>query len=360
MSNIRVKKEREFSTIDNEPLNDKSLSMESMALLVYLLSKPDNWKARKGEIIKRFIKNTKNKIESAFKELIASEYAILEKIRGEDGKLSGSEYLIFERPSLCRAYQKAKSPRQEISDLGNVRDSENFEGRENPAYNNNDASNKTDFINKTEKEKEPAPDGAVCPSCGTFKADFRTDKQKNFCQACQLWTNTNRWLPINPEFPNPPENPDSSKPNPEAPEADWVCKLCQKAPATKKGGCCKKCRHRLNGKRKDPDRFEEFWPSQIRKVGKGAAKKAWDKALKRTPSEDIIKAWKSQRAYYLKRLEIRGTDPPNPATWLNQERWQDEVDVKSIKANGNNTKQQEQYDNPGYKPFPRVPAATGD
>lgn len=68
--------------------------------------------------------------------------------------------------------------------------------------------------------------------------------------------------------------------------------------------------------------FEAFWASYPKKVGKLAAKKAFEKALTLTEVENI------QQALRMLHQEVRGKDRqfiPHPATWLNQGRWDDEV-----------------------------------
>lgn len=68
------------------------------------------------------------------------------------------------------------------------------------------------------------------------------------------------------------------------------------------------------------ERFDEFWSVYPRKAGKGAAKRAWEKALCYEDVDFLIERAKAYR------------DDPNredaftahPATWLNQQRWDDE------------------------------------
>lgn len=71
------------------------------------------------------------------------------------------------------------------------------------------------------------------------------------------------------------------------------------------------------------DRFERFWASYPRKVGKDAAWKEW---LKRSPSEvltsDIIASVRLQAAS-LQWKKDGGQYIPHPRTWLSQGRWQD-------------------------------------
>jgi hypothetical protein len=70
------------------------------------------------------------------------------------------------------------------------------------------------------------------------------------------------------------------------------------------------------------DVFEDFWAAYPRRVGKGAARPAFAKATRKANPEAIIAAIKQQvAAGCFKDL----TFCPHPATWLNNERWDDEV-----------------------------------
>lgn len=66
--------------------------------------------------------------------------------------------------------------------------------------------------------------------------------------------------------------------------------------------------------------FDEFWAAYPRKTDKGNAKKAWLKALKKKPAEQIIAA---AAAYAATKPEPKFT--AHPTTWLNGERWDDEL-----------------------------------
>lgn len=72
--------------------------------------------------------------------------------------------------------------------------------------------------------------------------------------------------------------------------------------------------------------FLEFWASYPKKVGKGAAWKAFKKArpgrdlldlmLKAVQKQKGTPSWTKEGGQYI----------PNPATWLNQRRWEDEME----------------------------------
>lgn len=65
--------------------------------------------------------------------------------------------------------------------------------------------------------------------------------------------------------------------------------------------------------------FESWWREYPRRVGKGAAKVAYEKAiLKGLSDQELLEAIRRQ-AWSLELQYI-----PHPATWLNQERWADD------------------------------------
>jgi hypothetical protein len=72
--------------------------------------------------------------------------------------------------------------------------------------------------------------------------------------------------------------------------------------------------------------FNKFWLGYPRKVGKGAAEKAWVKAVQGTEAQTIIASLGSHKfsedVNYI----------PHPATWLNQRRWEDVPAVGSSPA----------------------------
>lgn len=76
-------------------------------------------------------------------------------------------------------------------------------------------------------------------------------------------------------------------------------------------------------------RFCEFWEAYPKKVGKGAAEKAYAKIKPDKDLHDRImgavadakqsSSWKEEHGRYI----------PNPATWLNQKRWEDELEPQA-------------------------------
>ena len=67
------------------------------------------------------------------------------------------------------------------------------------------------------------------------------------------------------------------------------------------------------------DGFDLFWEAYPRKVGKGAAVRAWRVAMRKATAEQIVNTvksfiWPEDKQFI-----------PHPSTWLNAERWNDEV-----------------------------------
>ena len=71
--------------------------------------------------------------------------------------------------------------------------------------------------------------------------------------------------------------------------------------------------------------FDRFWSVYPKKVGKDAARKAFSRV--KAPVEELIAAVDRQKNS-LQWQADNGQYIPNPATWLNQGRWQDELPVK--------------------------------
>lgn len=73
---------------------------------------------------------------------------------------------------------------------------------------------------------------------------------------------------------------------------------------------------------KPPAGFDLFWQAYPKKVGKEAARKAFDRV--KVPVETLLAAIERQKGGR-QWQEDGGRFIPNPATWLNQGRWEDEV-----------------------------------
>jgi uncharacterized protein YdaU (DUF1376 family) len=73
------------------------------------------------------------------------------------------------------------------------------------------------------------------------------------------------------------------------------------------------------------DRFDIFWKQYPRKVAKPNAQKAWNKIK---PDDVVLKKMLdaiNQQGLYSKEIQF----VPHPASWLNAQRWEDEISVQS-------------------------------
>ena len=98
MKLIRVKKDNNFTTINNEFIFNKNLSLKAKGLLCHILALPNDWTLYVEEVGK-WHKDGKDAIYSAFKELSTNGYMKREQIR-QNGKFKGYDYIVFEKPNM--------------------------------------------------------------------------------------------------------------------------------------------------------------------------------------------------------------------------------------------------------------------
>jgi hypothetical protein len=85
----------------------------------------------------------------------------------------------------------------------------------------------------------------------------------------------------------------------------------------------KETEHSSSAPPMDVSAFDRFWAAYPRKVGKGAARSAWKSGKLTGKLDAILAAVEKQKASEQWRKD-GGQFIPHPATWLRQERWEDE------------------------------------
>jgi hypothetical protein len=75
--------------------------------------------------------------------------------------------------------------------------------------------------------------------------------------------------------------------------------------------------------------FSQFWAAYPRKVGKGEAAKAFDRARLNGKLPEVLAAIESYKKTS-QWIKDDGQFIPHPATWLNQRRWEDEPDLGGL------------------------------
>ena len=96
MKKILVKKSSNFTTINNEFIFNKEMSLKAKGLLCHLLALPESWDLYVEEV-EKWHKDGKKAIYSAFKEL--SELGYVERTtQREKGKIVKWDYVVYEKP----------------------------------------------------------------------------------------------------------------------------------------------------------------------------------------------------------------------------------------------------------------------
>jgi hypothetical protein len=93
---IRSEKKDRFTVISNELLNDNRITDKALGTLVRLLAKPDNWNLNINHLVKTG-KQGRTAIRSSIAELERAGYIHRRVTRGKSGRITGTEYLIYEQ-----------------------------------------------------------------------------------------------------------------------------------------------------------------------------------------------------------------------------------------------------------------------
>ena len=102
-TNQRIQVTREvndpFARVPKNLLDDDSMSWKAKGILAYLLSKPESWKLRVNDIAQRST-DGESSVRTALKELQATGYAKLERVKGDDGKIAEWVWHVSDKPAF--------------------------------------------------------------------------------------------------------------------------------------------------------------------------------------------------------------------------------------------------------------------
>lgn len=118
-----------FVMVDKHFINDSQISWKAKGLLVYFLSKPDDWKFYETDLLKHAV-DGKDGLKSGIKELENAGYIKRNRERDKKGYFSGYSYQIFERPNQSG-----------LSDVGKTVNGKTVNGQ-TATTNNNSTKNK--------------------------------------------------------------------------------------------------------------------------------------------------------------------------------------------------------------------------
>lgn len=97
MAVFRIEKTKDYVTMSNRHFKNKNLSLKAKGLLSQMLSLPEEWDyTLKG--LSKICKEGVDSIRSAINELENEGYIVRRQTRDENGRMSVSEYLIYEEP----------------------------------------------------------------------------------------------------------------------------------------------------------------------------------------------------------------------------------------------------------------------
>lgn len=92
---IRSAPIRDYTTLHNSLINDDRLSFEAKGVAAYLLSKPADWIIRRADLMKMG-RCGKDKVTRIISELKQTGYIKTESRQGQDGKLLGNVYVMYD------------------------------------------------------------------------------------------------------------------------------------------------------------------------------------------------------------------------------------------------------------------------
>lgn len=107
MAVIRVEKKRNFTVMSNHHLSSNELSLKAKGLLSMMLALPDTWDYSIRGLAK-ISKEGVDCIRATLKELERCGYVERNLLRGKDGKITDTEYIIYEMPPAKESVDKSE------------------------------------------------------------------------------------------------------------------------------------------------------------------------------------------------------------------------------------------------------------
>ncbi|HFJ5095457.1 TPA: conserved phage C-terminal domain-containing protein [Staphylococcus aureus] len=109
MATFRVYKESgNFVTVHKDFIHDSNISWKAKGILLYLLSRPDNWQIYETELEQHSTDGLSG-LKSGIKELEEIGYIQRSRKRDKSGRLNGYEYLVYEQPHHIRFSNNGKT-----------------------------------------------------------------------------------------------------------------------------------------------------------------------------------------------------------------------------------------------------------
>lgn len=106
MAVFRIERTRDYTVMSNHHLRNANLSLKAKGLLSMMLSLPEDWNYTTRGLAK-ICKEGVDAIGAALRELEAAGYIVRHKLRDRQGRISDTEYVIYEQPQLRKEFTLA-------------------------------------------------------------------------------------------------------------------------------------------------------------------------------------------------------------------------------------------------------------
>lgn len=116
MAVYRVERTRDYTVMCNYHLKDKTLSLKAKGLLSMMLSMPEEWNySTRG--LAAICKEGVEAVGNALKELEKAGYMVRRQLRGDNGRITDTEYIIYEKPQDTEPSEPETAPDPEGPDM---------------------------------------------------------------------------------------------------------------------------------------------------------------------------------------------------------------------------------------------------
>jgi len=137
---IKSRKTERFTTLPNDVIKSKELTLSEKGLLSYLLSLPADWVIYKQHLYNS-LPDKEGTIDKTFKALQTKGYIISVRVHDKNtGKFMGWNHVVYDIPAESEKHRDGQTPTSEFTDIG----------ESSPILNTN-VLQKTNIIQKTNR-----------------------------------------------------------------------------------------------------------------------------------------------------------------------------------------------------------------
>ena len=109
MAVFRIERTRDYTVMSNHHLRNANLSLKAKGLLSMMLSLPEDWNYTTRGLAK-ICKEGVDAIGAALRELEGAGYIVRHQRRDKSGRITDTEYVIYEQPQPDMSQPDTASP----------------------------------------------------------------------------------------------------------------------------------------------------------------------------------------------------------------------------------------------------------